>query len=98
MIVYNIEYYAYLPKILIYSFLHFDLRSDPDTDPHFFPAGSGSVKKNVGSSSLDSNAIFFPDHNIYFITLPYWTLEDIVRQKFCLFLYGENTMKICFSL
>ena len=30
MIVYNIEYYAYLPKMLIYIFLHFDFRSDPD--------------------------------------------------------------------
>ena len=44
------------------SFLHFDLRSDPDPDPHFFfqpdpdphffPAGS--VVKNFGSSSLNS--------------------------------------------
>ena len=27
---YNIEFYAYLPKIYIYFFLHFDFRSDPD--------------------------------------------------------------------
>ena len=55
--VYNIEFYAYLPNIWIYIFLHFDLRSDPDffkPDPDFFPAGSGSVVKNVGSSSLVS--------------------------------------------
>ena len=32
----NIEFYAYLPKIWIYFFLHFDLRSNPDPDPHFF--------------------------------------------------------------
>ena len=36
---YNIEFYAYLPKIWIYIFLPFDLRSDPDPwkkmlDPH----------------------------------------------------------------
>ena len=30
MMVYKIEFYAYLPKIKIYFFLHFDLRSDPD--------------------------------------------------------------------
>ena len=44
MMAYNIEFYTYLPKIKIYVFLHFDLRSD--TDPHFFSAGTGSVKKN----------------------------------------------------
>ena len=48
--VYDIEFYAYLPKMWIHFFLHFDLRSDPD--PHFFSAGSGSVKKNVGLSSM----------------------------------------------
>ena len=31
--VYKIEFYAYLPKILIYFFLHFDSKSDPDPDP-----------------------------------------------------------------
>ena len=34
MMVYNIEFYAYLPKTLIYFFLYFDFRSDPDTDHH----------------------------------------------------------------
>ena len=29
MMVYNTEFYAYLPKILIDFFLHFDFRSDP---------------------------------------------------------------------
>jgi len=61
MIVYNIEFYACLPKIGIYFFLHFDLRSDPDphffeSDSHFSPSGSGSVEKNVGSSSLEKTA------------------------------------------
>ena len=34
MMVYIIEFYAYLPKISIHFFLHFDFRSDPD--PEFF--------------------------------------------------------------
>ena len=33
MMVYDIEFYAYLPKIKIYYFLYFDFRSDPDSDP-----------------------------------------------------------------
>ena len=41
MLVYHIEYYVYLPKICIYFILHFDLRSDPDLDTHFFSSGSG---------------------------------------------------------
>ena len=32
MMVYKIEFYAYLPKISIYFFLYFELRSDPDPD------------------------------------------------------------------
>ena len=30
---YNIEFYAYLPKVWIYFFLHIALRSDPELDP-----------------------------------------------------------------
>ena len=45
MIVYNIEFYAYLTKILIYSFIHFDFRSDPESDPEFFSSWAGSVEK-----------------------------------------------------
>ena len=30
MMAYKIEFYAYLPKILVYFFLHSDLRSDQD--------------------------------------------------------------------
>ena len=36
--VYKIDFYAYLPKILIYFYLHFNLRSEPDLD--FFTAES----------------------------------------------------------
>ena len=54
--VYKIDFYAYLPKIKIYIFLQFDLRSDPepDPDPDFFLQLS-RIRihgKNVGSSSL----------------------------------------------
>ena len=38
MMGYNIEFYPYLPKIQKYFFLHFDFRSDPESepDPEFF--------------------------------------------------------------
>ena len=66
MMVYKIEFYAYLPKILwVYLFLHFDIRSDPNPYPEFFStwAGSGSVEKNVRSSSLVIlNVRIQPDH------------------------------------
>ena len=64
-----------MPTYLKYEFIFFSLISiygririhiffQPDPDPHFFPAGSGSVEKNVGSSSMFSSPppfrLFFP--------------------------------------
>ena len=45
MMAYKIEFYAYLPKILIYFFLHSDLRSDPH--PHFFSSWIRSRGKKM---------------------------------------------------
>ena len=55
-----------MPTYLKYEFIFFSLISiygriririffQPDPDPHFFPAGSGSVEKHVGSSSMFSS-------------------------------------------
>ena len=33
MMGYNIEFYPYLPKVYNDFFLHFDFRSDPESDP-----------------------------------------------------------------
>ena len=38
MVVNKIEFYAYLPKIQIYFFFHFKLRSDMEPDPDLFSA------------------------------------------------------------
>ena len=38
MMVYDIEFYAYLPKIQIYFFLHFDFRSDLESIRNILPA------------------------------------------------------------
>ena len=45
MMVYNIEFYAYLLKIEIYFFLQFDFRSGSESDPEYFPAEPDPWKK-----------------------------------------------------
>ena len=60
MMVYKIEFYAYLPKILIYFFLHLDLRN-------FFPAEPDPDSWKKMSSFLEIIKILC--FSLHFVTL-----------------------------
>ena len=64
MMVYNIEFYPYLPKISIYFLLHFDFRSDPAQLGKYSGSDSGlksKLRKKYGILIPGNNSIFIGD-------------------------------------